>query len=187
MYAFRIIIFLLVGLFGLNASELLKIDGKAVNPACIELMQPWLSEKSNDNVIIKSVVLDTCQNSNLAFKGREPTVNDDGTISYYKDPDDGHSRFAYRYLGKTSKGIHYIFHNGNIGVYSITNEKIISDLQKNTTRNVTVINKLGDSFVPCFQDGVVKNDNLIIKVKAYMPDEPVAFQCSDSIETIILK
>ncbi len=188
MILLRITIFLLlISLSTLSASELLKITGEIVNPACIKLMQPWSSENTDSTVIIKSVVLDTCQNSNLAFNGQKPTIDDNGTISYYEDSNDGHSRFAYRYLGKTSKGRSYIFHNGTIGAYTITKENIITDLQNNTIKSVSVINKLGDLFVPCLQSAIVKNDTLIVKVKKYNPDKPSAFQCTDIIETLIVK
>lgn len=178
---------LLISLSVLNASELLKVSGEIVNPACIKLMQPWLSESADSPVIIKSVVLDTCQNSNLAFSGQSPTVDDNGTVSYCEDPNDAHSCFAYLYLGKTLKGTNYIFHNGTIGAYTITRESVITDLQKNTIKSVGVINKLGDSFIPCFQFAIVKNDTLIVKARKYSSDKPRAFQCSSIIETLIIK
>ncbi len=188
MISLRITTFLLIiSLSALSASELLKIAGEIVNPACIKLMQPWSSESADSTVIIKSVVLDTCQNSNLAFNGQKPTIDDNGTVSYYEDPTDGHSRFVYQYLGKTLKGTSYIFHNGTIGAYAITRENVITDLQKNTIKSVAVINKLGDLFVPCFQSAIVKNDTLIVKVRKYSPDKPSAFQCSNIIETLIIK
>lgn len=188
MISLRITTFLLIiSLSTLSGSELLKIAGEIVNPACIKLMQPWSSESLDSTVIIKSVVLDTCQNSNFAFNGQKPTIDDNGTVSYYEDPTDAHSYFAYRYLGKTSKGTSYIYHNGTIGAYIITQENIIKDLQKSTTKSVSVISKLGDLFVPCFQYAVVKNDTLIVKVKKFSPSRPTAFQCSDTIETLTIK
>ncbi len=187
MTLLRIITFLLlIDLSVLNASELLKINREIVNPACIKLMQPWSSENSNSTVIIKSVVLDSCQNSNLAFEGRIPTIDDNGTVSYYEDTTDTHSYFAYRYLGKTTEDISYIFHNGTIGAYTVTRKNIITNLQHNTTKRVSVINKLGDLFVPCFQYAVIKNDTLIVTVKRYNPNKPGAFQCTDIIETLII-
>ena len=188
MNLLRIIFFLLlIKLSILNASELLKIDGQIVNLACIKLMQPWLSESSSSTVIIRSVVFDTCQHSNLAFKGQKPTIDDEGTVSYYENPDDAHSRFAYRYLGKTSKGVHYIFHNGTIGAYTITKENIITDLQNQISKSVSVITKLGDSFIPCFQSAVIDNDTLVIKVRKYDPNKSTALQCADSIETLTIQ
>jgi len=178
---------LLISFSILSASKLLKITGEIVNPVCIKLMQPWSSENTDSPVIIKSIVLDTCQNSNLAFNGQKITIDNNGTISYHQDLNDGHSHFAYRYLGKTLKGTSYIFHNGTIGAYTITKENIITDLRNNTIKSVSVINKLGDLFVPCFQSAIVKNDTLLIKVKKYNPDKPSAFQCSDIIETLIIK
>ena len=188
MKLFPITLFLsLAYLMPLNASELLKINAKVVNPACIKLMQPWSSENANSPIIIKSIVLDACQESNLAFKGQNPVLGDDGTVTYYEDENDVHSRFSYRYLGVLSNGRHYIYHNGTIGVYSISKEDIVIDILKNATKSVSVINKLGDSLVPCFQSSVIKNDTLVVKVKKYNPEKPSAFQCSDMIETIILK
>ena len=188
MRLLQIITFLLLtNLSILSATELLKIDGEVVNPACIKLMQPWLSENTDSPVIIRSVVLDTCQNSNLAYDGQKPTISDDKKVSFYKDPNDGHSYFGYTYLGKTSKGKNYIYHNGTIGVYTITKENMITDLQKNTSKRVTVINKLGDSFVPCFRSASIKDDTLVIKVKKYDPSKPTAFQCGDRIETLIIE
>ena len=171
----------------LSASELLKINGKVVNPACIKLMQPWLSENVDSPVIIRSIVLDTCQNSNLAYEGRKPTISDDKTVSFYKDPDNGHSYFGYIYLGKTSKGKNYIYHNGTIGSYTITKENMITDFKKNTSKSVTVITKLGSSFIPCFQSAIIKDDILVVKAKKYDPSKPTAYQCGDTIETLIIE
>jgi len=178
---------LLANLSILSANELLKINGDVVNPACIKLMQPWSSENAKSPVIIRSIVLDTCQNSNLAFKGQEPIISDDKRVSFYKDPDDGHSYFGYIYLGKTSKGKNYIYHNGTIGAYTITQENMIIDLQKKTSKNVTVINKLGDSFIPCFQSAIIKDDKLVVTVKKYIAAESASRKCSDKIETLIIE
>ena len=188
MISFQITTFLLlVCLSSLSARELLKIDGEVVNPSCIKLMQPWLSENADSPVIIRSIVIDTCQNSNLAYKGQKPTISDDKTVSFYKDIDDAHSYFGYTYLGKTSKGKNYLYHNGTIGVYTITKENMITDLQKNTSKRVTVISKLGDSLIPCFQSASVINDALVVNLKKYNPNKPRAFQCSDTLKTLIIE
>ena len=188
MKLLQIITFLLlINMSILSASELLKINGKVVNPACIKLMQPWLSENVDSPVIIRSIVLDTCQNSNLAYEGQKPTISDDKKVSFYKDPNDGHSFFGYTYLGKTSKGKNYIYHNGTIGSYTITKENMITDFKKNTSRSVTVITKLGSSFIPCFQSAIIKDDILVVKAKKYDPSKPTAYQCGDTIETLIIE
>ena len=104
MRLLQIITFLLLtNLSSLSAAELLKIDGEVVNPVCIKLMQPWLSEKVDEPVIIRSIILDTCQNSNLAYGGQNPTISDDKKVSFYEDPNDGYSYFGYIFLGKKFK------------------------------------------------------------------------------------
>ena len=91
------------------------------------------------------------------------------------------------FLVKNSKGKNYIYHNGTIGAYTITKENMITDLQKKTSKSVTVISKLGDSFIPCFQSAIVKDDTLVVKVKKFNASKPTAFQCGDTIETLIIE
>jgi len=188
MYILRTIFISLLTVSSLLYAEtFLTIHKHTVNPACIKLMQPWLSERANSIAIIKSVVLDTCQNSNIAFKGQKPTINDEGTVSYYEDPKDVYSYFAYRFLGKTSKGIIYLSHKGTIGAYTITKESIITDLQKNTRKSVSVINKIGDTVMPCFKDAIIENDSLVVKSYRFDPSKQYSKRGADTIVTAIIK
>ena len=65
MYKITLLLFISISsLFG--ASKFL-INNNIINPACIKILQPNLSESSE--IIIHSIVLESCQNSNLAFEG----------------------------------------------------------------------------------------------------------------------
>ena len=57
-------------------------QGKTINPKCINLLQPWMSDGAT---IIKSIIVNTCQNSNQAYEGIGFDVQKDGTITYYAD------------------------------------------------------------------------------------------------------
>ena len=159
-----------------------KIDGQVINPACIKLMQPWKSEHSN--IIVRSIVLENCQNSNVAFSGIQAYKN--GETSYCEDPNDGHTCFEYKYLGKTDDGTYFLFHQGYVGAYFISEKKLKDDLKVKKSTRLHVLTKIGDSLIPCFQEATIDKNQLIIVKKKFDAYQPTAFQCQKESETIIL-
>lgn len=98
------------------------LNGEPINPKCVELLQPWISDYG---IIIRSIVVDTCQESNLAFEGKyNINISNDGTVGYYEDPQDGHTYFGYKVLGLTANNIYVVQHMGKLGFYRIQNSKI---------------------------------------------------------------
>lgn len=159
-----------------------KIDRQVINPACIKLMQTWESEHSN--VIIRSIVLENCQNSNVAFSGIEAYKN--GETSYCEDPNDGHTCFEYKYLGKTDDGTYFLFHQGYVGAYLISKETLTDELKVEKKKTVHILTKVGDSLIPCFEKATVDKNQLIIFKKKFDAYQPTASQCKKETERIIL-
>ncbi len=160
------------------------VEGRIINPKCIELLQPWASEAADTSAIITSINLENCQDSEIAATGQSFTIGDDKSVSFLGDPDDAHSYFSYKVLGITDKNIFALFHGGTIGIYKIVEIKEDHDFLAQTSRTGHVLTKLGQSFVPCFISGKVQGNKLTIKKNHFNPDGSTAEQCSEPLETI---
>ena len=84
------------------------LEGEIINPKCVELLQTDISE--NTNIIIRSVILEECQGSNLAFDGQDYAIEDNDTVGF----GEGHDYFSYSVLGRLENGDFLIFHGGHV-------------------------------------------------------------------------
>ncbi len=158
------------------------LGSEIINPKCVNLLQTWISEKAS--IIVQSVVLKTCQNSNLAFEGKTYKVDDDGKVSY-QEPDDPTSQFSYQVVGRTDNGYHALYHDGYIGIYKIENRDLYFDINSQPKRPVAVLSKIGStSFLPCIDSMHVDGSFIVIKKAVFDPNQPRAFQCTKDRETM---
>ncbi|CAE6900989.1 hypothetical protein ACOMICROBIO_GDFFDHBD_01518 [Vibrio sp. B1REV9] len=159
-------------------------NGNIINPKCVNLLQAWNSESPQYGIILRSVIIDSCQESNLAFKGRDYHVSSDGSVSYYEDPDDGHSYFKYKVLGKTERGVFALAHSGNIGLYRLETQPVDFDFNNSNEQMVSVLTKLSQSWVPCFESATVQGNQLQVEKHIWDPAVSRAEQCSEKLETV---
>ncbi|MEO0826567.1 MAG: hypothetical protein AAFX95_27400 [Cyanobacteria bacterium J06639_16] len=159
------------------------LNDEIINPRCLDLLQTSLAETTT--IIMRSLVLDTCQTSELAYAGLDYEVRGDDTIFYYANPDDGRSYFGYRVLGRTTDDRFVVYHLGSIALYQIETETIDFDFLNHQAETVQVLTKLSESFTPCFQSATITpDDTLTIQAEHYEPNAPRAEQCTGILETI---
>ena len=165
-----------------NKNHGFNYKGQAINPNCVNLLQTWSSE--NANTIIRSIIVDTCQESNLASEGADFSSKEDGTIYYYEDPDDRWSYFGYKVIGKSSEDIFVLQHGRSIGLYRLEHKNLSFDFSVNTLDSVRVLVKLSEADIPCFQSAAIVGNQLMITKKVWDDNAPRAKQCKNSLETI---
>ena len=156
-------------------------EGKVINPKCVNLLQTSISDSA---IITRSIIIDTCQDSNLASEGIDFSIKDDGNVSYYEDPSDGHTYFGYRVVGRTLNNVFVLFHNGYIGLYTLSKQKIRFDFSKNEPKLVTLLTKLSDTYTPCFQSAEIRGNTLIITKAVWDSSASQAAQCTNVEETL---
>jgi hypothetical protein len=159
-------------------------QGKAINPKCVNLLQTWISESPEYGIITKSIVIDSCQDSNLAYEGKDYSVSKDGTVSYYEDPQDGHSHFGYRVVGRTLNNVFVIFHSGSIGLYRLQERDVIFDFSQSDAKSVKVLTKLSGTWMPCFKSAEIRENRLLIVKDVWDSSAPRASQCTGVSETL---
>ncbi|MGR5152448.1 hypothetical protein [Photobacterium swingsii] len=168
--------------FLVDAQNDFTYKGKVINPKCVQLLQPSLSE--NTAIITRSIVIDTCQNSNLAFEGLNYSVNSNGGVEYIEDNNDPHTRFSYQVLGKFSTNVYALYHLGTVGIYRYEKESVLFDFSTNERQPVHVLTKLSESFMPCFKVGHIAGSYLKITKSKWDSNAPKASQCLDSDEVL---
>lgn len=156
--------------------------GEIINPQCVDLLQAWISEAHS--IILRSVVIDNCQDSNIAFEGQNYEVSPDGTVYYIENPKDHHSYFGYKVLGETERGIFALLHSGSIGLYKLETKPIRFDFSKSEIQNVKVLTKLSETYTPCLISAKIKGNQLEVIKNIRNSDAPRAFQCEEDIEKI---
>ena len=133
--------------------------GQPINPKCVNLLQPWMSDYG---IIVRSLVIDTCQESNLAFEGRENvSLSNEGTVSYYEDPNDSHTYFGYKVLGVTQSNIHVLQHMGELGFYRLERMKLRPYFNEDTEISM-VLTKLSSDDSYCFVSASVEKNIAVI-------------------------
>lgn len=157
-------------------------NGEPINPKCLNLLQPWLSESPESSIIIRSIVIDTCQSSNLAYSGANFTVDESGYVSYYEDPDDSRTLFKYKVLGVTSDDVFALYHLGAVGLYSIREQTLNFDFYKEQVRKVKILTKLSETWMPCLKSAYVEYDKLVIEWHEFLPEEPRPSQCGGKVK-----
>lgn len=161
--------------------ESFKINGEYINPQCVYQLQTSLAEYTN--VIIQSIVLETCQNSNLAFYGKENQWSDNNSVGY-NNPDESYKpaqSFFYTYEGKLPNAKHLLSHGGSLAIYKITEKRFGFDVSKNDYRNIHILSKIAEiGFFHCFKKADISENTLIIKKRIYYPDNPHASACDEN-------
>lgn len=158
--------------------------GEAINPKCVNLLQTWMSESPTYGVIVKSVVIDSCQNSNLGFEGRNPTVSKEGWISYPSDPKGEYSGFGYMVLAKSKNNIFALYHSGYVGLYRFEKQNMIFDFTTSEKKTVNVLTKLSRSWMPCFESAAINENKLSIIKHIWDSSKPRSQQCQKEMETL---
>ncbi|MEM8544344.1 MAG: hypothetical protein AAGF66_10200 [Cyanobacteria bacterium P01_H01_bin.119] len=159
------------------------LDGEIINPRCLDLLQTSLAETTP--IILRSLVLETCQTSELAHAGQDYAIDSNGSVFYVADPENPRSFFGYRVLGRTEDDRFAVYHNGTIGLYQLETASITFDFLDGEAETVQVLTKLSESFTPCFQSGRVdERDRLIAQLERYEPNAPRSEQCTGEIEVI---
>ena len=158
--------------------------GKIINPKCVNLLQTWASESPEFPIITRSIIIDGCQDSNLAFEGKEFKIQENGTVSYYENPNDVRSNFGYRVLGRSLNNIFILFHSGYLGLYRLDDRNITFDFSKQQKRKVTILTKISESWLPCFNSLEVKGNIVTIKKATFDSTAPRSSQCTE-VEEIL--
>lgn len=159
-------------------------QGKVINPKCVNLLQAWNSESLKYGIIMESIVIDSCQDSNIASEGTDYSVSENGTVSYYEDPKDAYTYFGYRVVGITQNNVFVLRHSGNIGLYRLNKQNVIFDFSKSDAKSVKVLTKLSDSWIPCFTSAKIQENTLLIIKDVWDPSKPRSSQCTDVSETL---
>lgn len=130
-----------------------------INPKCVYLLQPWMSDYG---IVIRSIVVSTCHESNLAFEGREhASISDDGTVGYYENPADGHSYFGYKVLGRTANNIYVLQHLGELGFYRLEDTSIHHYFEEDI-QSEKVLTKLSGSDSFCFVSARIEENTVFV-------------------------
>tara|TARA_B100001123_G_C14938289_1_gene878627 strand:+ start:178 stop:780 length:603 start_codon:yes stop_codon:yes gene_type:complete len=158
--------------------------GAIINPKCVNLLQTWSSESSAYGIINRSIIIDSCQDSNLAYEGRDFSVGKDGTVSYYEDPRDAHSYFGYKVVGRTLNNIFVLFHSGYIGLYRLEEQEITFDFSQKTKKSVLVLTKISGSWTPCFDAAETRGNALIVRKGVWDSSAPRSSQCTEATEEL---
>jgi hypothetical protein len=125
--------------------------------------------------------LETCQNSNLAFKGKETLYQKKNTVGYHGDIDDPHDGFSYTYQMALQDNKHILSHGSTLSLYVINNKRLAFDVSKNDFKNVNILSKIAEiGFFHCFENARVIENELIINKRIYYPENSRATACDDS-------
>lgn len=153
------------------------LAGKAINPVCLSKMAPWISDTA---IIVRSIVLETCQDSNWAFNDSPVKIKGD-TVSTEIE---GES-FSYEVIGRTTSGVFLVSQSGEqIFAYRIDVAQVKADLLEGKARPAHVLTALGQGFVPCFLSAKVKGDVLVVQKQVSDLNAPRSDQCKSKIEMV---
>lgn len=141
------------------------VGNEPINPVCIYKMRPWVSDSE---ILIKSVNLRACHDSNWSFHPK-PVVVEKGYISpkmtfVYTDNNEKNSewdRAGYSIVGKTKKGTFVLFMGTDTGYgYDVVTYRI----------NDGILTQVWDTHESCIKDATLVGSTLILK-KYEDPDE----------------
>jgi hypothetical protein len=165
--------------FGFN------LGGKVINPLCLEHIHPWYSDGS---IIIRSLILDYCQDSNWAYDDYPVEVKGDVVSIKLKDGVDSEvssSTFSYRIIGKTDNGLYIAWLAGNeMAAYTIEEKTLATELFDRKPDKVHILTQVGLSFVPCLQKAWVEGNKVFLTKNVYDQDAPRGGQCKPQLETV---
>lgn len=172
-----------------NIPDSFKFNGEYINPACVEQLQTYLSE--NNGIIVQAVVLDTCQDSNLAYQGNaryNPLVireasSDPGVtyIGYAADSGDPRADFGYEHLGVTSTGLHILSIENTLSAYRIQKKRLIYDIDE--TREVSTLEKIASfGFFPCRESLHIEGESVVLRSRYFTGVNVVENRCVGGVE-----
>jgi hypothetical protein len=154
------------------------LGGQAINPVCIYKMRPWLSD---GDIIVRSIILEHCQNSNWAFHDDRVKIEANDAVSVRIEG----RTFAYEVIGKTASGLFALHLTDNyIATFRIDEQTIQPDLLKPQARKVHVLTALADTWVPCFSQARVEGNRLIIEKQVSDLNAPRPDRCKKAMETV---
>lgn len=149
---------------------------KAINPVCIKNMLPNVSDSG---IIIKSIVLEACQESNWAHYKNLTVTDDVVTAEMEKES------FSYQVIGKTKSGDYVLKLSGNkIAAFRISEQLTPPNYNSDKTHILTVVS---ESFVPCLKSVKLEEDKVLIEQNEYDPKASHAQQCKGEIKTLEYK
>jgi len=161
------------------------LDGKVINPLCLEHMHPWLSDSV---IIVKSLILDYCQDSNWAADDNPVEVKGNVVSTKVRDAVDSEvtsSTFSYEIVGKTDNGLFIArLPENEIAAYTIEEKTIKSDLLKPDPDKVHILTQVALSFVPCLQKAWVEGNKVFVTKNVSDQYAPGADQCKPAMETL---
>jgi hypothetical protein len=161
------------------------IGGEVINPMCLQKMRPWYSDGA---IIIKSIVLENCQNSNWAY-AVNPIVVDGNLVSTKVEgavaSEVESEVFSYEVAGRTDSGVFVLMLSDNwVAAYRIDEQVVKDELFKPQTSRVHVLTALGESWVPCLQKVAVKGNKVVIEKQIYHQDAARPDQCDTKMEMV---
>jgi hypothetical protein len=165
--------------FGFN------LDGKVINPLCLEHIHPWYSDST---IIVRSLILDYCQDSNWAYDDYPVEVKDGVVSIKLKDRVDSEvssSTFSYRIVGKTDNGLYIArLAENEMAAYTIEEKTLATELFDRKPEKVHVLTQVGLSFVPCLQKAWVAGNKVFLTKNVYDRDAARDAQCKPQLETL---
>jgi hypothetical protein len=174
-----IIVFLhsLSNALALDISREFAIKDEPINPICIKNMLPLMSDRG---IIVKSIVLDHCQNSNWAFTEEDVIVDGDSVTA----KSDGEN-FTYKVLGKIKSDIFILHLTGNIiGAFKLENSKLRLNIASDIIEDLTILTYIGDVFVPCFVELKIEDNKVTIEKYKDDMNAGNSEACKTTTETI---
>ncbi|MDB5526574.1 MAG: hypothetical protein JWM58_4337 [Rhizobium sp.] len=162
------------------------INGEVINPMCLQNMHPWYSD---GDIIIKSLNLDYCQNSNWAFAANPIKVEGDvvstkvqGAVMSEVTSDS----FSYKPIGKTTDGLFIVMlpDNGEIAAYRIDERIVKDDLFGTKTSKVHILTAIGQSWFRCLNNAWMKGNKVVIERRIPHEDKPRSEECDTKMETV---
>lgn len=162
------------------------VKGEPVNPVCLEHIHPWLSDT---DIIIKSIILDYCQDSNWAFPFNPIKVDGDLVSTVIKGVEDSEiqsSTFSYRVVGKTDNGM-FILElpaNNEMAAYTITEQTIKSDLFEPDPTKVKILTQVSLSSVFCVEKAWVKGNTVFVQKHVRDENALRSGMCTPKMETV---
>jgi hypothetical protein len=162
------------------------VNGEPVSPVCLEHIHPWLSDT---DIIIRSIILDDCQDSNWAFAYNPIRIDGDVVSTVIKGKVDSEvesSTFSYEVVGRTDNGMFILMlpANSEIAAYSITEQTIKSDLLDPRPARKKILTQVSRSFVACLEKAWVKCNTVFVRKHVRDENAPRPEQCTPKMETV---
>lgn len=162
------------------------LDGKVINPLCLQRIHPWVSDGV---IIVKSLILDYCQDSNWAFADNPIRVDGNVVSTLVKGEVDSEiesATFSYEIVGKTDNGlfIAILAGTGDIAAYRIDEQVIKSDLFTPNPQKVRILTAVAEAHMDCMQKVWVVGNKVFIERNVVNETGPRYARCKPQVETL---